>query len=92
MFLGDGYPNGSNNLFYSNNDHANNHRRWSLLTGTRAFVHQNQYRYYYRNQTSYSGNCFRVMPIRNNGTGSVTVTVKMLCQLILRQPVTAARA
>ncbi len=38
--------------------------------------HANQYRHYYRNNTSYSGNCFRVMPIRNNGSGSVTVTVK----------------
>ena len=35
MFLGDGYPNGTSNYFYSNNDQANNHRvRWSLLTGT----------------------------------------------------------
>ena len=75
MFLGDGYPNGTSQIMYSNNDHANNHRVMEFANRNRV-GHANQYRYYYKNQTSYSGNCFRVMPIRNTGSGSITVTVK----------------
>lgn len=76
MFLGDGRPtdNGTNG-FYSNSDHANNNRVLEFANGRRV-GHGWQYRYYYKNATSYSGNCFRVLPIRNAGSGDVTVNVK----------------
>ena len=36
MFLGDGYPNGTSNYFYSNNDQANNHRVMEFANNNRV--------------------------------------------------------
>ena len=75
MFLGDGHPNGTSNAMYSNNNETNNNRVMEFANGQRI-GHRRQYRYNYQNSTSYSGNCFRVLPIRNTSDADITVSVK----------------
>lgn len=75
MFLGDGYPDGTSQIMYSNNAQGNNHRVIEFANRNRV-GHRRQDRMYYQNNTNYSGNCFRVLPIRNTSSADITVSVK----------------
>lgn len=72
MFMGDGYPQGSSQKFYVNDDGQQMMRKKEYAHGNRMGFH-NKDLFYYDNETgTYAGITFRVIPIRNTTDSSIT--------------------
>ena len=72
MFMGDGYPQGTSQKFYVNDDGAAMIRKREYAYGRRMGFH-NKDLFYYDNETgSQAGITFRVIPIRNTTDSSIT--------------------
>ena len=74
MFLGDGQPTTDQGYFFANNSHSNDVRVLQFANNSRV-GHAYQDRYHQANASSYSGNTFRVMPIRNTSSSPISVAV-----------------
>lgn len=74
MFLGDGYPDGSSQIMYTNSHSGLPYRALEFANNKRV-GHNWKNHYYYQNQTSYGGFYIRFMPIRNTGNSAVNVPI-----------------
>ena len=73
--LGDGYPNGSSQALYSG-DYAHNMHREKIFAKNKRMGNYNRSMYYHDNYTgNYSGVTWSMLPIRNNGADSVSVSL-----------------
>ena len=72
MFMGDGYPNGTNHYKYSNDSASNEHRKIEWGNEKRmGYYYRDQFEY--ENQTGqYSGCTWRVLPVRNTTSAPIT--------------------
>jgi len=74
MFLGDGYPDGSNTHMYTVSHAGLPHREMQFANNKRV-GHSYKNHYYYQNQTSYGGFYVRIMPIRNISSAAINVPI-----------------
>lgn len=77
MFMGDGIPQGTSQIMYANDYRGLENRTTQYANNNRV---GNNYRelFYYQNSTSYGGVSWRVMPIRNTTSASITTTVSFM--------------
>ena len=74
MFLGDGAPAGSTEIFYSDNT-SNNQQRVLQYSNNERVGYNYRFNYYYQNNTSYGGLTWRWLPIRNKSASDINVTI-----------------
>jgi hypothetical protein len=72
MFMGDGYPQGSSQNFYVNDDGQQMLREKEYTHGRRMGFHNKDLFYYDNENGQYAGITFRVIPIRNTTDSSIT--------------------
>ncbi len=79
MFLADGYPKGTSQIFYSNDSGEQVMPRVKIFANNERMGHYNKSLYYHDNASTsnhYAGVTFSCIPIRNHATsGSTTVSV-----------------
>lgn len=74
MFMGDGYPDGTSQIFYVDNTGQEVTRYIQYAYGKRVGWHWKDFDYR-DNETSYGGLSWRCMPIRNTSGSDISVTV-----------------
>jgi hypothetical protein len=74
MALGDGYPNGTSQQMYAGDHGLETQREMIFANGHRLGTNSKGY-YYHDNSSSYPGVTFSILPIRNIGSVSKTVTL-----------------
>lgn len=75
MFMGDGYPNGTSQIMYTNDEGQANNRKKEYANGDRLGFQQRDLHYYENVTSNYAGVTWRCTPIRNTTGTEITRTL-----------------
>jgi len=77
MFLSDGYPNGTTEIMYAG-DFRGLEYRTKLYSSHNRLGHNQRELFYYKNETSYGGVSWHVLPVRNTTAASITKSLSFM--------------